>query len=360
MATKIARPTSGVAYNSATLANLSASSSAFSVDVGLVSPRFLLPITSGVDLSGFDFSEVPSSAVINDIDVVITGYTNNSSALTSFSVQLYYASASNFTNSVNSFSGSSSTATVNVPYREGTTKWTGAELQDSSFFARITGAPTASGVVLYIQDIYLVVTYTSSVVGVFRPSSYTTPYSGLAFGVSNWAHSAATTADLTMSESRNSVFDILFNFDTSAIPDNATIESVGITWTGYTNSAARFIHTYLGVIANGTEVSTASCNDSSTTQTTTFSNLGLTLSQLRTLGVRFYTTHDSSLTGYYYLTDCYATIHYSVPVTQSLKIKKAGVWASVTAVYEKVGGVWTAQADLQSVFSTAKKYIRGN
>ena len=195
---------------------------------------------------------------------------------------------------------------------------------------------------------------------VFRPSSYTTPYSGLAFGVSNWAHSAATTANLMMSGSRGSLFDVLFNFDTSAIPDNATIESVGITWTGYTNSAARFINTYLGVIANGTEVSTASCNDSSTTHTTTFSNLGLTLSQLRTLGVRFYTTHDSSLTGYYYLTDCYATIYYSVPVTQSLKIKKAGVWASVTAVYEKVGGVWTAQADLQSVFSTAKKYIRGN
>ena len=172
---------------------------------------------------------------------------------------------------------------------------------------------------------------------------------------------------------------LIYNFDTSSIPSNATITSVTCIAKcqhTHSNTAYGSVQLYTGSTAKGT----ASTFRATTTVTI---NAGTwTRSELNSARIRIGNTYTGGTTTYY--TRFYGatlTVEYTIPEngykytisnisadhaivitsndpSQTIYIKVNGSWVACSKVYKKVNGSWVEQSDLSNVFSNDTIYIK--
>lgn len=158
---------------------------------------------------------------------------------------------------------------------------------------------------------------------------------------------------------------IYYTFDVSAIPSNATINSVTgkvncfISETTSSRITQRNIQLFSGNTAKGSP--------------TTIDNItslfdltpgNWTREELGNISLRVYAQRNYTGTNNNYYIMFYGaeiTIEYeSGGSTQTLKIKSNGNWEDVSKVYKKENGSWAEQADLSEVFDENANYVNGN
>lgn len=157
---------------------------------------------------------------------------------------------------------------------------------------------------------------------------------------------------------------LLYSFDTSAIPENAEIGTVslrakgrmqnGSVLRGGTNTIALCENSTIIKRSDSTTVFGTS-ESIATLETTEF-----TRSMLENLCFRFFGNRGylSTSTSYYMdFFGCSVTIEFTVP-TQSdyFMLKTGGSWVAGSALYKKVDGAWVQQTDLSAAFDDETKY----
>lgn len=158
---------------------------------------------------------------------------------------------------------------------------------------------------------------------------------------------------------------IYYTFDVSAIPLNATINSVTgkvkclISETTSSRITQRNIQLFSGSTAKG--------NATTIDNMTSLFDLtpgNWTREELENISLRVYAQrgYTGSNNNYYIVFNgAEITIEYEAGgATQTLKIKSNGSWTEVSKVYKKENGSWVEQADLSQVFDTNANYARVN
>ena len=174
---------------------------------------------------------------------------------------------------------------------------------------------------------------------------------------------------------------LIYSFDVSSIPSNATIVSVECTAKAqHTHSSTTYgsIQLYSGSTAKGT---------ASTFRATTTMDLNCgswTRSELSDIRIRIGNTYTGGTTTYYtrfYGADltvvytvpgdyCYGytisnisadhTIVISDAVSAKVYLKVNGSWVQATKVYKKISGSWVEQTDFSNLFDSNTIYIKEN
>lgn len=179
------------------------------------------------------------------------------------------------------------------------------------------------------------------------PTSYdTTNYSY--YSVSNmsrgYTDSTSTTyATINNKRGANAETYVYWLFDTSTIPDDATIVSVSIKAKTYasgstSNIISKKVQAFTGTTAKGT-----ASNMTTTAREVTLSVGTWTLAELRDARVRVYAlrANNTSTDGAIRFYGATLTVTYSVSTPgQEIFCKQNGSWVSVDSVYVKQNGVW--------------------
>lgn len=157
---------------------------------------------------------------------------------------------------------------------------------------------------------------------------------------------------------------LLYSFDTSAIPENAEIGTVSLRAKGrmQNNSIFRGGNNTIALCENSTTIKRS---DSTTVFGTsesiaTLETTEFTRSMLENLCFRFFGNRGylSTSTSYYMdFFGCSVSIEFTVPEQSDyFMFKSGGSWVKGNALYKKVNGVWVEQTDLGSVFDATTKY----
>ncbi len=400
-------------------------------------------------LRGFNFDDLPSSAVVSRFTIKLkasaTGHTTSTSSS-------YYMSLANGTTQIGSTyaDGRLSTSVDIFTFSEGSLTWDTIVDYGSNFGIRIPLRRASSNT----QDVVLVygaeieVTYTvpnprtitSSLTGngTISPSGANTYYDGdeyeLTITPTNKAetvtatrdgtditsqlvaHGAGQTASFTaddvsthsiqsgssyaqyavghsaespysstsnMYASSGSTGYAEYTFDFSSIPSNAVIEEIEVRCYGHRESStisSTYVSQcalYQGSTAISDEVDFPSTSDSMITVTPTDvpSRSELDNVTLRhfvgyygglVLGITFEVTYSTG-TGidhytYTFTVSSDTTIAVTIGSsgrTDTAYLKVNGSWVAVSKVYKKVSGAWVQQSNLQDVFDTSTKYVKG-
>lgn len=175
-----------------------------------------------------------------------------------------------------------------------------------------------------------------------------------------------------------------YTFDFSSIPSNAVIESIEVRCYGHReNNTIDSSHVsqcvlYQGSTAISDEVDFPSTSNSMITVTPTDlpSRSELDSVTLRhfvgyygglVLGITFevtYSTGSGTVDHYTYTFTVDGNSTLAVTIggsgrTDTAYLKVNGSWVAVSKVYKKVSGVWVQQSNLQDVFDTSTKYVKG-
>lgn len=177
----------------------------------------------------------------------------------------------------------------------------------------------------------------------------------------------------------------VFQYDVSFedVPSNATIKSLYMMANGHAESTSQSSEYMCVQLKSGnTELSAKynfkSAGTSNTTQTINATTLP-TVAQLDSLvvectlgyyggainGVTVYLTYEVSGLWYTYTYTVSGDATIAVTIgssgdTDKMYLKVNGAWVEVSAVYVKTNGSWVQQTNLQNIFDTTGKYIKGN
>lgn len=177
----------------------------------------------------------------------------------------------------------------------------------------------------------------------------------------------------------------VFQYDVSFedVPSNATIKSLYMMANGHAESTSQSSEYMCVQLKSGnTELSAKynfkSAGTSNTTQTINATTLP-TVAQLDSLvvectlgyyggainGVTVYLTYEVSGLWYTYTYTVSGDAIIAVTIgssgdTDKMYLKVNGAWVEVSAVYVKTNGSWVQQTNLQNIFDTTGKYIKGN
>lgn len=220
----------------------------------------------------------------------------------------------------------------------------------------------------------------SSSSGNFYQNSSTISTSWLEYAIGHSAESPYSTSNTsnTYVKPEGSTGWINYEFDFSAIPLDATINSVSVAVYGAredssidTSHVARF-QCYSGSTAKGSIQNFTSTSNSKVTVTDvgtwTVAELHNAILRFelgyyggRMLGITWTVTYTVS--GYVYTITAIAANHTIIVtsggVVQTLYFKNNGSWVAATMVYKKVNGSWIQQQDLTNVFDSTKNYVKG-
>lgn len=173
-----------------------------------------------------------------------------------------------------------------------------------------------------------------------------------------------------------------YTFDFSAIPSNATIESIEVRCYGHRESSTiDSSHVSQCVLYNGStaiseEVDFPTTSNSIITlePNTTVSRSDLDNITIRhfvgyygglVLGISFDVTYStgSGIDHYTYTYTVTGDAVIAVVVgggsTQALYVKVNGSWVAFSKAYKKVNGAWVQQSDLSTVFNSQTNYVKG-
>lgn len=174
-----------------------------------------------------------------------------------------------------------------------------------------------------------------------------------------------------------------YSFDFSAIPSNATIDSVEVRCYGHRESST-ISSTYVSqcVLYSGSTAISDEVDFPSTSNTLiTLTPSGtVTRSQLDNFTVRHYVGYygglvlgitvevtystGSGIDHYTYTTTVSGNTTIAVTIggavqTDTLYVKNSGAWVAVSKAFKKVNGAWT-EISVSTAFDTNTKYVRGN
>lgn len=158
---------------------------------------------------------------------------------------------------------------------------------------------------------------------------------------------------------------LFYKFDLSAIPANATIDSVAckvkcyINQTNSSRIATRQVQMYYGI---NTAKGTASTMSTSTTALNITCGTW-TRAELDDCRIRLYVVRGTSNTTTTYYMGLYGadlTVQYTEVSGEKMMIKTSGTWTPVTKVYKKINGVWVEQTDLKNIFDVGVNYQKAN
>lgn len=139
---------------------------------------------------------------------------------------------------------------------------------------------------------------------------------------------------------------LFYKFDLSAIPSNATIDSVTckvkcyINQTNSSRISTRQVQMYYGTsTAKGTAATMSTSTTALTVTAGTWTRAELDDCRIRLYAVRG--TSNTSTTYYMGLYGADVTVTYTEAVTgNKFMIKSNGAWVTATKVYKKVNGAW--------------------
>lgn len=171
-----------------------------------------------------------------------------------------------------------------------------------------------------------------------------------------------TYAQITLKTGTSAETWVYWPFDLSAIPSNATIDSVSCSAkaaVSITNSSyikSRTIQLYSGATGKG------SATDLTTSDTAHNLDCGTwTRAELQDCRLRMYARRGSSGTStnrylYFYGADLTVTYTYK---NEKFMLKLGGAYNDVARVFKKVNGIWVEQTDLASVIPDNVRYQNG-
>lgn len=186
------------------------------------------------------------------------------------------------------------------------------------------------------------------------------PFSN-AFG--KYASNTDSYAEWSMVTGGSAYTYILWIFDVSSIPSNATIDKVTCTARCYNSNTQAFyagntsVHLLVGttskVITSGIKAF------GNTPVEVTLTSTDYTREELDSFRLKIQSTRGYLGTNNTYYTRLYGatlTVEYTTPVGEQFMLKTGGVWTTVSKVYKKINGIWVEQTDLASLFDTNIKY----
>ena len=156
---------------------------------------------------------------------------------------------------------------------------------------------------------------------------------------------------------------VFYIFDLSAIPSDATINSVSCVAKGYVSNtsswyiSSRTMQMYYGTnTAKGSSVNLTTSASEQTLDCGTWTREELNDCRIRIYASRSFLSTSSSRSQRFY--GATLTIEYTLPSGEQFMLKTSGAWSSVSKVYKKVNGSWVEQTDLASLFDTNTKYVK--
>lgn len=166
-----------------------------------------------------------------------------------------------------------------------------------------------------------------------------------------------STVMATMNTSGNSNCKIEWPFDTSGIPEEATIDSVACKAKGGVSSTSldsAYFRLYSGTTAKGG-------NTSYKSKTITTYDLAVgtwTRDELKDCRLRMtcVKTISYNVANYFYGADLTVTYTYN---SEKFMLKTGGAWADASRVIKKVNGIWVEQTDLANVIEDGVRYKNG-
>lgn len=148
-----------------------------------------------------------------------------------------------------------------------------------------------------------------------------------------------------------------YKFNLSAIPAEATIDSVSCAVKGAVNGGLYSTDKYVSICYGTAEKQRKDLTTD--TETHTLNGGTWTRSELEDCRVKIGgTSSNSNGTPGLHLYGAELTVVYTYE-GQTFLLKTNGVWTEVSAVYKKADGAWVEQEDLQSLFDTSANYVKG-
>ena len=170
-----------------------------------------------------------------------------------------------------------------------------------------------------------------------------------------------TYAEITLKNGTRAETWVYWPFDISAIPSNATIDSVSCSAKASvsTNSSeieSRTIQLYSGTTGKG------SATDLTTSNTARNLDCGTwTRAELQDCRLRMYARRGSSGTSksrYLYFYGADLTVAYTYQ-SEKFMLKLVGAWQDIARVFKKVNGIWVEQTELANVIEDGVRYQNG-
>ena len=171
-----------------------------------------------------------------------------------------------------------------------------------------------------------------------------------------------TYAQITLETGTSAETWVYWPFDLSAIPSNATIDSVSCSAKAAvsveTSSYIKYrtIRLYSGTTGKG------SATNLTTSETAHNLDCGTwTRAELQDCRLRMYARNGLPSTStnrylYFYGADLTVTYTYN---SEKFMLKTGGSWADASRVFEKVSGIWVEQTDLANVIEDGVRYKNG-
>lgn len=148
-------------------------------------------------------------------------------------------------------------------------------------------------------------------------------------------------------------------FDVSAIPENATIDSVScVAGVMVSSGASPFtgnIQLYSGSTAKGTA---SSLSYSTSKKIITLSVGTWTRAELNGIRLRTYLKNNGSFAFSLSFYGADLTVQYTYQ-SEKFMLKLDGSWTDVARVFKKVSGIWVEQTDLANVVDQTKRLVNG-
>lgn len=144
---------------------------------------------------------------------------------------------------------------------------------------------------------------------------------------------------------------VYFEFNTSSIPSNATINSVTCSVKCLTNGNATILPTRTVQMFTGTTAKGSASSMPTSAGTRTFSGETWTVAELRDARVKVYAQRGTTQVNTNYYCRIYGatlTVDYTPPAGPSytVKVKNNGSWVDATKVLVKSGGSWVEASNV--------------
>lgn len=174
---------------------------------------------------------------------------------------------------------------------------------------------------------------------------------------------ATTYAQWYMVTGGSAITRVLYTFDLSAIPSNATITSVTCQAKCQAQNSSSFrggntnLHLYSG---STSMTNTGNQAFGTSAKVVTIPEVSWTREQLKDVRIAVIAARGLIGTSTSYWIRFYGadlTVTYEEPSGQAAYLKRNGIFAPCQKVYKKAGGVWVEQTDLGNLFDENKTYI---
>ena len=171
-----------------------------------------------------------------------------------------------------------------------------------------------------------------------------------------------TYAKITLKTGTSAETWVYWPFDLSAIPSNATIDSVSCSAKADvsvgigSHITSRTIQLYSGTTGKGSATNLTTSETAHNLDCGTWTRAELQDCRLRTYARRGASSTSTNSYLYFYGADLTVTYTYQ---SEKFMLKLGGAWQDIAHVFKKVNGIWVEQTDLANVIDDGVRYRSG-